>query len=67
MAKKKTNEEFIREVQDLVGTSYVFLQPYQGAFKKIAYYHVDCGEIPYTYHNKESIKKFLIKSRVIQS
>lgn len=48
MARKKTDSEFTKEVEDLVGSSYIFLSPYQGAYTKISYYHVDCGEIHYT-------------------
>lgn len=42
---KKSNEQWLKEVQDLVGNSYIFLEPYKGAHVKIQYYHVDCGHI----------------------
>ena len=45
--RKKTNAEFVRQVQDLVGDSYVFLQSYKNTRTKLAYYHVDCGEVHY--------------------
>lgn len=45
--RKKTNAEFVRQVQDLVGDSYVFLQDYKNTRTKLAYYHVDCGEVHY--------------------
>lgn len=35
MPKKKTNEKFIKEVYELVGDEYVFLEEYQGADNKI--------------------------------
>ena len=41
------NEEFIRRVQNAVGDSYVFLEDYKKSRTKIAYYHVDCGEVHY--------------------
>lgn len=31
MSYKKTNEEFIDEVKELVGDEYAFLEPYQTA------------------------------------
>lgn len=47
MPRRKTNEEWLRDVQDHVGDSYVFLQPYVNNKTKLACYHVDCGEIIY--------------------
>lgn len=43
--RRKTNDEWLQEVQDLVGDSYVFLQPYKNTRTKLYYYHVDCGEV----------------------
>ena len=38
---KKTDEEFRKEIYDLVGNEYLFLEPYQGALVKIKVSH-DC-------------------------
>lgn len=43
--RRKTNADWLEEVQDLVGNSYVFLKPYKNTRTKLVYYHVDCGEI----------------------
>lgn len=43
MAKKKTNEQFKKEVYDLAGDEYTFLEPYQGSSKKIRVKHNKCG------------------------
>lgn len=42
---KKTNEEFIQEVYDLVGNEYVFLEPYINDRTKIRCKHNKCGHI----------------------
>lgn len=42
-ARRKTNEEFLREVTDLVGDEYVFLEEYKGMFTKIKVVHKRCG------------------------
>ena len=52
--QKLTNQDFVHRVQDLVGDSYVFLQNYQNVRTKIAYYHVDCGQVHYI--SPESLK-----------
>lgn len=44
--KKKTNEEFVKEVYDLVGSRYEFLEVYKGNHIKIKCKHNECG---YTY------------------
>lgn len=43
MTKRKTNEEFKREVYDLVGNEYTFLEYYQGALTKIRVNHNKCS------------------------
>lgn len=48
---KKDNATFTREVENLVGDEYIFLQPYQKSSVKIAVYHADCGNIFYTSPN----------------
>lgn len=48
MTKRKTNKEFLSQVESLVGDSYVFLIPYQSATTKIPYYHTTCGLVNYT-------------------
>lgn len=43
MPRKKTNEEFIQEVQDLVGNEYTFLEPYVNNRTKLKVRHSTCG------------------------
>lgn len=43
MAKRKTNEEFIKEVYELVGDEYTFLEEYTNARTKIRCKHNECG------------------------
>ncbi len=43
MARKKTNEEFVEEVKQLVGDEYIFLEEYKGVHKKIKCKHNQCG------------------------
>lgn len=45
MAKRKTNEQFKKEVFDLVGDEYVFLDIYVNARTKIKVKHSKCGDI----------------------
>lgn len=45
--KKKTNLEFKSEVLQLVGNSFIPLTKYENSKIKIAFYHVDCGQIFY--------------------
>lgn len=42
MARKKTNEEFVAEVRDLVGNECTFLEPYVNAHTKIKVQHNVC-------------------------
>jgi DNA-directed RNA polymerase subunit RPC12/RpoP len=44
IAKKmmKSNEEFVREIKELVGDEYVPLEEYNGATTKIRFLHVSC-------------------------
>ena len=42
MARRKTNEEFVQEVQDLVGSEYTFLEPYVNTHTKIKVQHNVC-------------------------
>lgn len=44
-AKAKSNEQFIREVEALVGDAYIFLDPYTRAHDKIRCCHNKCGTI----------------------
>lgn len=43
MAKRKTNEQFIKEVYELVGDEYEFLQEYINTHTKIKCRHNKCG------------------------
>src|SRR5690625_777500 len=43
--RRKTNGEFIREVRDLVGDEYEFLEDYSGYFTKIKVIHNKCGHV----------------------
>lgn len=45
MTRRKSNEEFKREVYDLVGDEYVFLEPYKGTKLRHRVKHVLCGTI----------------------
>lgn len=58
MSKKKTNDEFVKEVYDLVEDEYVFLESYQGATKKIK-----CLCNKYGHEWKVSPSSFLSGSR----
>ena len=40
---KKTNEQFLKEVNDLVGTEYTFLEPYKNKSTKLKVVHNNCG------------------------
>lgn len=42
---RKSNEQFVKEVQDLVGNSYIPLTKYQTSKIKVFFYHVDCGRV----------------------
>lgn len=41
--RRKTNEEFIKEVYDLVGDEYIFVEKYVNANTKIKCKHNECG------------------------
>ena len=41
--KKKTNEEFMEEIKEMVGDKYTFLEEYKSAHKKILCKHNKCG------------------------
>lgn len=43
MARRKTNEEFIKEVYDLVKDEYIFLEEYTNSATKIKCKHNTCG------------------------
>lgn len=43
MPRKKTNEEFLLEVKNLVGNEYIFTEKYDGATKKIGVIHTKCN------------------------
>lgn len=45
MGRKKTNEEFIKEVYDLVGDEYIFLEEYKGSKINIKCRHNKCSYI----------------------
>lgn len=47
--KRKTNEEFLMEIQELVGSEYLFLEEYKTATKKIKVKHLNeaCGNYEY--------------------
>ena len=45
MTKRKTDAEFKKEVFDLVGDEYTFLDSYQGTHVKIEVKHNECGHI----------------------
>ncbi len=42
---KKTDAQFKREVKNVVGDEYEFLEPYQGSLTKIKVKHSECGNI----------------------
>lgn len=44
-SRMKTNEEFLKEVYDLVGDEYTFLEKYKGARAPIKYRHNVCGNV----------------------
>ena len=43
--RQKTPEQFEKEVKDLVGDDYTFLEPYNGASHKIKCRHNKCGNV----------------------
>ena len=43
--KRKSNQEFLKEIKQLVGDEYTFLEPYQKAITKIKVRHNVCGHI----------------------
>ena len=45
MPRRKTDSEFIKEVYDLVGDEYIFLDTYQGSNIKIRVKHSLCGSL----------------------
>lgn len=45
--RKKTNSEFVNEVNQLVGNSFIPLTSYNGNKVKVAFYHIDCGKVFY--------------------
>ena len=46
-SRRKTNQEFLKEMQDKVGDSYIFLQPYVNTKTALACFHEDCGRVIY--------------------
>lgn len=55
MVRKKTDAEFKKEVHDLVGDEYTFLEPYVNAHTKLRVKHAKCGNVyevqPYAFLN----------------
>ena len=45
MPKRKTDAEFKKEVFDLVGSEYEFLEPYVNSYTKIKVKHNKCGNV----------------------
>lgn len=45
MAKRKTNEQFKKEIFDLVGNEYTFLDPYVNTHTKLRVKHNKCGNV----------------------
>lgn len=45
MVKKKTNDEFLAEVEGLVGTEYTFLEPYVNNRTTLKVRHNKCGKV----------------------
>ena len=43
--KRKTNEDFIEEIYNLVGDEYVLLEEYKTAVTKVDLLHAECGKI----------------------
>lgn len=41
--RRKTNEEFLKEVHELVGDKYLFLEEYKTTHVKLKVSHVECG------------------------
>lgn len=48
----KSNEEFLKEIKDLVGDEYIPQEEYKGATTYINFLHVPCGNILYTSPSK---------------
>lgn len=44
MGKRKTHEEFIKEIFDLVGDEYKVLEEYNGSTNKITFLHKECNK-----------------------
>lgn len=44
-SRKKTNEQFLNEVHNLVGNEYTLLEPYKGTKTKIKIKHNVCGNV----------------------
>ena len=59
----KTNDEFLKEVHDLVGDEYTFLEEYKGARVPIKYRHNPCGNI-YKEKTKSLFDKWWNMSRM---
>lgn len=51
MARRKTNNEFTKEVYELVGDEYVFLEEYVNNYTKILCKHIKCGHEYYAQPN----------------
>jgi len=65
--RKKTNEEFIKQVEELVGNEYNFLEPYKKALESISVKHEKCGNVysvqPANFLNGQRCPKCRLKSR----
>lgn len=53
--RRKTNDEFIKEVKELVGDEYKFLEDYKNNRTKIKVEHLECGNV-YGVRPKDFIK-----------
>ena len=45
LAKRKTNDEFLKEIFSLVGDEYVFMDDYIGSNIKLRIQHKKCGSV----------------------
>lgn len=43
MVAKKTNEAFVKEVKNIVGDEYTFMEPYVTSSAKLKIVHNACG------------------------
>ena len=59
MPKKKTTEQFVKEVSEILGDKYVVLGEYPGCHGKVPMKHLVC-KIVLKIYKKETMKKISI-------